>query len=139
MAYKADRDPSQGLHPPTPLCICLTLSSTALPKAGLAATHFIQRSVFGSLLWSPHLKVYCHSHSHSNILLYGHISLHHQSVSSMRTRTLFCSIMYPQWLEQSQTENRCSINVCCKAQWILSIFHGNFHFHLYLKESSLWN
>lgn len=141
MAYKADHDPYKGLrsltplpylshlifchssltlqpHEPQHLSLCLEHPPSKkgwLPHFIQIPTQFLQKLSLIMLAESL-----CPYHTHSNpalsffTLLFIDISLHHLNISSIRTRTSICSMMYPHYLEQSKKENKCSINVCHK-------------------------
>jgi len=85
-----------------------------LPHFIQVSTQFLQKLSLITLS-----KSISPNHTHSNILFYlswYYFVLTYPSTtrSSMRTRTLICSMMYTHYLDQSKEENRRSVNVCCK-------------------------
>lgn len=142
MAHKVDYDLIRSSIPLLHFRIRLISSSTTLPFLWATVTFVSWSSLCLEYLppqpvsWLPHFiqvstqflqklslitlsKSISSNHTHSNILFYlswYYFVLTYPSTtrSSMRTRTLICSMMYPHYLDQSKEENRRSVNVCCK-------------------------
>lgn len=89
------------------------LTASSPSRAGCYTSFRYPVHFFRSLLWSPYLKAYCprqYSALTFFILFFTDINPSPTGTYFKRTRTLFCSMMDPQYLEQSnrrQVFNKC--------------------------------